>query len=72
MIFSIGIAQPFVGGTLASLVGRLWALRISIAVMIIGVYEFLSSSAYFPDLPDTASASSKLFPTHMPYSSGVL
>lgn len=34
---STGIAQLFVGGTLASLVGRLWALRISICVMIIGV-----------------------------------
>ncbi|KAH8204433.1 hypothetical protein TruAng_001349 [Truncatella angustata] len=32
-----GLAQLFVGGTLASLVGRLWALRISISVMIIGV-----------------------------------
>lgn len=34
---SSGLAQLFVGGTLASLVGRLWALRISISVMIIGV-----------------------------------
>ncbi|TVY92715.1 MFS glucose transporter [Lachnellula willkommii] len=32
-----GLAQLFVGGTLASFVGRLWALRISISVMIIGV-----------------------------------
>jgi len=32
-----GIAQLFVGGSLASWVGRLWALRISIAIMIIGV-----------------------------------
>ncbi|KAK6079560.1 ascus development protein [Seiridium cupressi] len=32
-----GLAQLFVGGTLANLVGRLWALRISISVMIIGV-----------------------------------
>ncbi|TVY25877.1 hypothetical protein LHYA1_G005667 [Lachnellula hyalina] len=32
-----GLAQLFVGGTLASFVGRLWALRISICVMIIGV-----------------------------------
>jgi preprotein translocase subunit Sec63 len=32
-----GVAQLFVGGTLASLVGRLWALRISIFVMCIGV-----------------------------------
>ncbi|TGO88008.1 hypothetical protein BPOR_0190g00130 [Botrytis porri] len=33
----IGFAQLCIGGPLASLVGRLWALRISITVMIIGV-----------------------------------
>ena len=32
-----GLAQLFVGGSLANWVGRLWALRISISVMIIGV-----------------------------------
>ncbi|KAH9871556.1 hypothetical protein J1614_005811 [Plenodomus biglobosus] len=32
-----GLAQLFVGGTLANLVGRLWAVRISISFMIIGV-----------------------------------
>lgn len=32
-----GLAQLFLGGTLASLVGRVWALRISICVMCIGV-----------------------------------
>lgn len=32
-----GLAQLFVGGTLANYVGRLWALRISILVMCIGV-----------------------------------
>ncbi|KAF2852947.1 MFS sugar transporter-like protein [Plenodomus tracheiphilus IPT5] len=32
-----GLAQIFVGGTLANLVGRLWAVRISISFMIIGV-----------------------------------
>ncbi len=32
-----GIAQLFIGGSLASYLGRLWALRISIVVMIIGV-----------------------------------
>jgi hypothetical protein len=32
-----GLAQLFVGGTLANYVGRLWALRISIFVMCIGV-----------------------------------
>jgi hypothetical protein len=37
-----GLAQLFVGGTLANLVGRLWALRISIATMIIGVYDLLT------------------------------
>ncbi|CZR54495.1 probable ascus development protein 3 [Phialocephala subalpina] len=34
---STGFAQLVVGGTLANYVGRLWALRISICVMIIGV-----------------------------------
>jgi sugar porter (SP) family MFS transporter len=34
---STGLAQLFVGGTLANLVGRLWAIRISISFMIIGV-----------------------------------
>ncbi|KAJ4993601.1 Sugar transporter STL1-like protein 8 [Stagonosporopsis vannaccii] len=32
-----GLAQLFVGGTLASLVGRLWALRIAIVVMGAGI-----------------------------------
>ena len=32
-----GLAQLFVGGTLANIVGRLWALRISILLMIVGV-----------------------------------
>ena len=32
-----GLAQLFVGGTLANLVGRLWALRISMVVMGAGV-----------------------------------
>ena len=32
-----GLAQLFVGGTLASWLGRLWALRISILLMCIGV-----------------------------------
>ncbi|KAH6681842.1 MFS sugar transporter-like protein [Halenospora varia] len=34
---STGLAQLFVGGSLAAWVGRLWALRISISVMCIGV-----------------------------------
>lgn len=33
-----GLAQLFLGGTLAHLVGRLWALRISILFMCLGVY----------------------------------
>jgi hypothetical protein len=33
-----GLAQLFLGGTLANLLGRLWALRVSIAIMIVGVY----------------------------------
>ncbi|KAL2221410.1 MFS transporter [Thermoascus aurantiacus ATCC 26904] len=32
-----GLAQVYLGGTLASLLGRLWALRVSISIMIIGV-----------------------------------
>lgn len=41
-----GIAQLFVGGTLADLVGRLWALRISISVMIIGVIVQVVPNTY--------------------------
>lgn len=37
-----GLAQLFLGGTLASLVGRIWALRISIVFMCIGVYVLLA------------------------------
>ena len=32
-----GVAQLFLGGTLADLLGRLWALRVAIVIMIIGV-----------------------------------
>ncbi|EHK46854.1 hypothetical protein TRIATDRAFT_291161 [Trichoderma atroviride IMI 206040] len=32
-----GVAQLFLGGTLAGFLGRLWALRISIVIMIVGV-----------------------------------
>ena len=32
-----GLAQLFLGGTLASWIGRLWALRLSIVLMCIGV-----------------------------------
>lgn len=32
-----GVAQLYVGGTLASRLGRLWALRLSIAIMCTGV-----------------------------------
>jgi MFS family permease len=34
---STGLAQLFVGSTLASIVGRLWALRIFMVIMMIGV-----------------------------------
>jgi len=33
-----GLAQLFLGGTLAAWVGRLWALRLSVVLMCIGVY----------------------------------
>ena len=33
-----GVAQLFLGGTLAAWIGRLWALRLSIVLMCIGVY----------------------------------
>jgi hypothetical protein len=36
-----GLAQLFLGGTIAHLFGRLWALRISIVFMCIGVYVFI-------------------------------
>ncbi|KAK1239823.1 hypothetical protein MKX08_007265 [Trichoderma sp. CBMAI-0020] len=32
-----GVAQLFLGGTLAGFLGRLWALRVSIVIMIVGV-----------------------------------
>jgi hypothetical protein len=35
--FLIGLAQLWLGGFLAGWLGRLWALRISICIMIIGV-----------------------------------
>lgn len=38
-----GVAQLFLGGTLAAWVGRLWALRLSIVLMCIGVYVLISS-----------------------------
>lgn len=38
LIFTyIAVAQLFIGGTLSNVFGRVWALRISIAIMIIGV-----------------------------------
>ena len=33
-----GLAQLFLGGTLAAYLGRIWALRVSIIFMCIGVY----------------------------------
>ncbi|KAI9737324.1 MAG: hypothetical protein M1834_009477 [Cirrosporium novae-zelandiae] len=41
-----GLAQLFIGGTLANIVGRLWALRISICVMIIGVIVQVVPNTY--------------------------
>ncbi|KAL1627225.1 hypothetical protein SLS56_006464 [Neofusicoccum ribis] len=41
-----GLAQVFVGGTLANLVGRLWALRISILLMCIGVVVQVVPNTY--------------------------
>ncbi|KAJ5667524.1 hypothetical protein N7507_003388 [Penicillium longicatenatum] len=35
--YDAGVAQVYLGGTLAGWLGRLWALRISICIMIIGV-----------------------------------
>ena len=37
-----GVAQLFLGGTLAAWIGRLWALRLSIVLMCIGVYVLSS------------------------------
>lgn len=51
-----GLAQLFVGGTLANLVGRLWALRISISVMIIGVGKsmpiYSANPSFMNPVPD--------------------
>lgn len=44
---STGLAQLFLGGTLASYLGRLWALRLSIMFMILGVCVVLASSSIF-------------------------
>lgn len=46
LTISEGVAQLFVGGTLANLVGRLWALRISICVMVIGVVVQVVPNTY--------------------------
>ncbi|KAL1874419.1 hypothetical protein VTK73DRAFT_296 [Phialemonium thermophilum] len=43
---STGLAQLCIGGTLANIVGRLWALRISISVMIIGVIVQVVPNTY--------------------------
>lgn len=32
-----GLSQLYLGGTLASWLGRLWALRIAICIMVVGV-----------------------------------
>ncbi|KAL9622908.1 MAG: hypothetical protein Q9160_002834 [Pyrenula sp. 1 TL-2023] len=41
-----GLAQLFLGGTLASVVGRLWALRLSILFMILGVVVQVVPNSY--------------------------
>ncbi|KAJ9131345.1 MFS sugar transporter [Pleurostoma richardsiae] len=43
---STGLAQLCIGGTLANFVGRLWALRISIIIMIIGVVVQVVPNTY--------------------------
>ncbi|KAF2718835.1 MFS sugar transporter-like protein [Polychaeton citri CBS 116435] len=43
---STALAQLWAGGTLASMVGRLWALRISISVMIVGVVVQVVPNTY--------------------------
>jgi hypothetical protein len=57
-----GLAQLFLGGTLANLLGRLWALRVSIAIMIVGVY--VSESCRLGPIYLTHSALFKLSPIH--------
>lgn len=39
LIGPAGVAQLCIGGTLASMVGRIWTMRLSLVVMIIGMYE---------------------------------
>ncbi|KAL1956771.1 hypothetical protein VTO42DRAFT_6825 [Malbranchea cinnamomea] len=43
---STGLAQLWLGGTLANKVGRLWALRISISFMILGVVVQIVPNTY--------------------------
>lgn len=62
---SLGLAQLCIGGALASYVGRLWALRISISVMIIGVLVFFCERWAFEAVKLTYLGSSKLFQIHM-------
>jgi len=57
-----GLAQLFLGGTLANLLGRLWALRVSIAIMIVGVY--VSEPSRLGPIYLTHSELFKLSPIH--------
>jgi hypothetical protein len=47
----VGLAQLWLGGSLAGWLGRLWALRISICIMIVGVYEVV----VIPGCPELTS-----------------
>ncbi|KAI5296287.1 hypothetical protein KEM52_004481 [Ascosphaera acerosa] len=41
-----GLAQLCIGGTLAALIGRIWTMRISLAVMIIGIVVQIVPNTY--------------------------
>lgn len=60
---STGLAQLFVGGTLADKVGRLWALRIAVMITIIGV--LVQGSIDYWHSADKYIASSRLFRIHL-------
>lgn len=49
----LGLAQIWLGGSLAGWLGRLWALRISICIMIIGVYVHINQSSSTQELMRT-------------------
>ncbi|KZZ93951.1 Major facilitator superfamily domain, general substrate transporter [Ascosphaera apis ARSEF 7405] len=41
-----GVAQLCIGGTLASMVGRIWTMRLSLVVMIIGIVVQIIPNTY--------------------------